>query len=46
MKLRQLFGRRKEDSELLHELDSHLQHEIDDNIAQGMSAKRPAARRM
>ncbi|HEY1676669.1 MAG TPA: ABC transporter permease [Candidatus Sulfotelmatobacter sp.] len=38
MKLRQLFGRRKEDSELLHELDSHLQHEIDDNIAQGMSA--------
>ena len=39
MNLKQIFGRRKEDSELAQELDSHLQHEIDDNIARGMSAE-------
>jgi predicted permease len=37
MKLKQIFSRRKEDSELAQELDSHLQHEIEDNIARGMS---------
>ncbi|MGH9496768.1 MAG: permease prefix domain 1-containing protein, partial [Candidatus Sulfotelmatobacter sp.] len=36
MKLKQIFGRRKEDAELSQELDSHLQHEIDDNIARGL----------
>lgn len=35
--LRQIFGRRKEDSDLAQELESHLAHEIDDNLARGMS---------
>lgn len=45
MNLRQIFGRRKEDSDLALELESHLEHEIDDNLARGLSpeeAKRQA----
>ena len=37
MKLKRLFSRSKEDSELTEELESHLAHEIDDNLSRGLS---------
>jgi macrolide transport system ATP-binding/permease protein len=39
VKLKQIFRRRKEDSDLASELESHLEHEIEDNLARGMSPK-------
>ena len=42
MKLKQLFGRRKEDADLTEELQAHIQHEIDDNIARGMNPREAA----
>jgi predicted permease len=37
VKLKRLFSRSKEDSELTEELESHLAHEIDDNLSRGLS---------